>query len=273
MRTYSYADTSDFFRITKLYSAFMKRYGKKYSFSGECHNFWEIMIVVSGEVGVTAGSNIYTLKSGQAILHEPMEFHNLWSAGNSDPTIIVISFSVVGMPQYFHRIFEVENMSIPIGILDNIKQNFEVYEEDFIVGIKEKGDIDRQIAVKQLEIFLLNGLHACWQMSKDIVPCGSSNYVAAIRVLDNNIEKRLSVSEIANMCNMSEINLQKTFARYAGMGVMQYFNQQKIIRAITLLEEGNSAKEVAELLGFSNQNYFCTVFKRISGHPPSYYKS
>ena len=34
------------------------------------------------------------------------------------------------------------------------------------------------------------------------------------------------------------------------------------------LQEGKSVKETAHLLGFNDQNYFSTVFKRITGTPP-----
>ena len=36
-----------------------------------------------------------------------------------------------------------------------------------------------------------------------------------------------------------------------------------------LLESGRSVKEVAFLLGFSDQNYFSTVYRRHFGIPPS----
>ena len=68
---------------------------------------------------------------------------------------------------------------------------------------------------------------------------------------------------------MSEINLQKTFSRYAGVGIMEYFNRIKMRKATELLVEGLSVKETALKLGFHDQNYFSTMFKRITGHTPS----
>ena len=65
------------------------------------------------------------------------------------------------------------------------------------------------------------------------------------------------------------INLQKSFSYYAGVGVMEYFNRQKMRRAAELMAEGYSVREAALAVGFSDQNYFSTVFKRITGHSPS----
>ena len=53
---------------------------------------------------------------------------------------------------------------------------------------------------------------------------------------------------------------------------MEYFNRIKMQRAAELLNEGVSVKQAALQVGFHDQNYFSTVFKRITGHTPSKYK-
>ena len=55
----------------------------------------------------------------------------------------------------------------------------------------------------------------------------------------------------------------------AGVGIMVYFNRLKMQRAAELIKEGFSVKEAALSVGFSDQNYFSTVFKRITGRPPT----
>ena len=100
----------------------------------------------------------------------------------------------------------------------------------------------------------------------------AKNYARAMSVLENHIHQNLSVGEIARLCNMSEISLQKTFSKYAGIGVRQYYNRLKITAATQMLQAGVAVKECAKLLGFANQNYFSTVFKRITGTSPADYK-
>ena len=50
---------------------------------------------------------------------------------------------------------------------------------------------------------------------------------------------------------------------------MKYFNNIKITAAKSMLKEGFTVKETSEKFGFSNQNYFSTVFKKITGKSPS----
>lgn len=77
---YQSVEINNVFIINKIYTAFKHKYDSNYYFGGEYHNFWEFVAVTEGEIGVTAGSEVMVLKKGQAILHEPMEFHRLWSA-------------------------------------------------------------------------------------------------------------------------------------------------------------------------------------------------
>ena len=74
------------------------------------------------------------------------------------------------------------------------------------------------------------------------------------------------------MCYMSPVSVKQTFSRYAGMSIMAYFNNLKITAAISMLKSGMTVQEVAQRLGFSSQNYFSTVFKRIRGVSPSTFK-
>lgn len=103
---YGYVDLGDVFRIKEIFTAYRHRFESDYYFIGESHDFWEIVIVLDGELGVTAGKDVFVLEKGQAVLHEPMEFHRLWSEGNSCPDIIIFSFSADMMPEYSSKILK-----------------------------------------------------------------------------------------------------------------------------------------------------------------------
>ena len=65
-------------------------------------------------------------------------------------------------------------------------------------------------------------------------------YRAIVTLLESSIDKNLSVSEIAEICNMSEINLKKTFSKYSGLGVIKYFNQMKVTAGIEMIKNEKS---------------------------------
>lgn len=263
----------DGFKITKLYTAFERIFPEDYAFKGEYHNFYELVLVADGELGVAAGSDVLTLKKGQAILHEPMEYHNVWSEGKTTPHVFIFSFHAENMPPYYTKIFQIEDVQAVYRVLQVICAEFEL-EDDFKIAKKRaEHDVNWQISVKNLELFLLRMLSKeAGKQEGSLQSPMAKNYAKAMSVLENHIHQNLSVSEIAGLCNMSEISLQKTFARYAGIGVRQYYNQLKISAAMQMLKNGMPAKECARMLGFANQNYFSTVFKRITGKSPAGYK-
>ncbi len=267
---HGYVDIKGSFVIKTLYTAFIRKYDSDYYYDGEYHNFWEIVVVLDGEIGACAGKDVFLLRKGQAILHEPMEFHRLWSENLTSPTIAIFTFAADNMPKFSSKIFDVD-ADEAVNVFKEIADAYNIFAGD-VKSIKNIDSLDWQRAVKDLERYILSTVSKKYSHSSVSQSKTAKNYAIAVNILTNNIDKSLGVSEIARLCNMSEINLKKTFSRYAGVGVMNYFNHLKITAAMNMLEQGMTVSEVSDTLGFSNQNYFSTVFRRITGYPPSLHK-
>lgn len=252
--------------ITGIYTAFSQTFDSGFRFRGESHDFWELVCVTAGSISIAADSKVFYLKKGQAILHSPMQFHNITALGGGESTIAVFSFSGKNIPQIQNQVFEIGDISRVKTLLELVKQHYSLRRGFSIKQAKESG-IAHLVYVKQLELFLLQLAN---NLSRNVAPNSRSieNYSLIVETINKNIDKRLSVTDLAELCNMSEINLQKTFSRYAGVGVIEYFNRAKMRYGAELLSQGLSVKEVALKLGFHDQNYFSTVFKRITGLTP-----
>lgn len=253
-------------RVTALHSLFTRTYPCDYKFHGESHNFYEVIIILSGNVTVAADSNVFSLKSGQAFLHPPMQFHNVISISNEPLTIGVISFSGKYIPKVFNRVCVIENMSLVHNLFNRGRKIFNF--NNIWVTSTVNNDNSHLLFLKDFETFLIT-LGENTLNKKEKPSISEANYSLIVNTLQDNIEKPLKVSDIAKLLNMSEISIQKTFSKYAGVGVIEYFNNIKIRKGIELLKSGSSVKETALQLGFSDANYFSTVFKRITGNPPS----
>lgn len=269
---YTSVKIEQIFSVTSMFTAFKQTFESNYSFAGEFHNFWELVLVLDGKLGVTAGSSVHILQKGQAILHEPMEFHSLWSEGGTNPTAVIFSFSAENVPPISSKLLHFDRLNTPADILQHMKTSFEMEYATNFLRIKEEGSISHQIAIKEFEVFLLSLLNHNVVPVSTLQTQSALNFSKAVTVLEKNLEKNLSVKDIAALCNIGEVSLKKTFAKYSGIGVMSYFTKMKITAAIQLLKGGMNVSETASALGFLNQNYFSTVFKRITGHSPSYYK-
>lgn len=266
-------DTDKSFRITSLNSAFQHRYNNDYSFAGESHDFWEIVTVLDGKIGVTAGSDVFVLKKGQAIIHEPMEFHRLWSEESSTPSIAIFSFNAENFPALKSKIFGVKDLDEPKRVLGKIAQAFTYCGDSVLIDKRIDGkETEAQIAIKRLELYVMNTVTGITIKDSSSKSRSAVNYSSIVEVLENNLDKNLSISDIAKLCHMSEVNVKKTFSKYLNIGVINYYNNLKINAAISMLKDGMTVRETADALGFANQNYFSTVFRRITGHTPSDYR-
>ena len=262
-------------RLKSLVTFFNELLEKDHYFSGETHDFWEIVCILSGKVGVTAGKDVYLLDGGNAVVHEPLEFHSIWSESGTAPEVVVFTFFADKMPPLDGRLYNLSSETIDLLRRLALKastifsyENSDIEVSSVLPG-KEK---EASIFFAELEcvvqmIFFEKKKNLSVHQSQS-----AKNYMNVLSVLEENLYNKLTVSEIAKLCNTSESNLKKIFFKYANRGVMNYFNTIKIKKAAELIGSGMSIKEAANLLGFTDQNYFSTVFKRVTGVSPAKYK-
>lgn len=95
-----------------------------------------------------------------------------------------------------------------------------------------------------------------------------------ISFMKSNLNKQLTLEEIANYVNYSPNYLSSIFTQKSGLSLINYFNQLKIQKACQLLDFTNkSIKEIAFELAFNDPYYFSKVFtKHMNFSPKSYRK-
>lgn len=83
----------------------------------------------------------------------------------------------------------------------------------------------------------------------------------------------LTVSDIADKSNISEIYFRKLWRKCCDITPAQYIVKLRINFAKALLSGSEyTVSEIAEQCGFSDSKYFSTVFKRLTGTTPSEYR-
>ena len=109
---------------------------------------------------------------------------------------------------------------------------------------------------------------------------GRKNYIEqgeliteVIEYLKENLNRQISVFELAKTFYTGVSTLKKKFKDKTGMGVIEYFIDLKLRKGAEMLEKGNySVSEVSEWLGFSSPGYFSRLFKQKLGLSPSEYR-
>jgi len=267
--------------INAFFSAFIRSCTDEYFFGGESHDFWEFTYVMKGSVCMSVDEKIIELEENQIVFHKPMAFHSMRTYSEKSTDLFIMSFSCVGdfIERFSNSIYSLnhsQKASIskiiellrkenddpdaifePINSLESllkkpIKFNYlKNLTENFLISLSETGEVSTTL-VKNAETLI---------------------YADALRIIDENICKKLTVSELAKKSSVSVSYLKKIFAKYNGLGIHEYILKNKISLAKQMLLEGSSVTEISEKLAFSSQNYFSTAFKREVGISPGQYKT
>lgn len=260
--------------VTSLFTIYEKTFVDDYYFNGESHDFWEFVCVIDGILGVTAGTDVFVLEHGQAVLHKPMEFHRLWSEKKTNPHIIVFSFAVDRMPAVKEKLFRLTEKELETiqQLSLQTDQIFDRKKEIIIQSVRSDMEYETHIFIDTFERVLLQMIKENGETILPVSSTSAKHYKRIVTELEEAIGENLTLPQLARRCNMSPSSVKKIFTKYTGTGVMSYYNELKIKRAVQLLKEGKNIGQTASLLGFSDQNYFSTVFKRIMKKSPSMYQ-
>ena len=115
-----------------------------------------------------------------------------------------------------------------------------------------------------------------------VQPKGDNGFSSSRRLLTakHRIERdfadpSLSVRKIARDCGVTSTHLTRLFRLGTGVSVQRYIRQLKMEKAKALLR-GNASltiKEIGDLAGFADANYFSRVFKAETGETPGVFRS
>ena len=250
--------------IFGFHTALNRYFRRNYEFAGETHPFYEMVYVVNGTVGVTAGDAVYTLCAGQTLLHPPGEFHRIWSECDSEPHVINLSFYAGAMPYCNGRVIQLSNSEGRelIEISEKVQQGLKLPDRQLLNEMRIR-----------LEHWLLR---VSTRGGSEVEPSdtvSAQRYAEVIHLLQDHLREPLTAQDIAQMSHISLSALKKIFTRYAGMGVIGYFTEMKMRHAAFLLQGGKRVGETAAELGYTDQNYFSTVFHRVMGVSPTAFRA
>lgn len=280
------------FRISGFYTVFNNYWKKDFSFAGEQHNCWEMIYIEDGQVEITEDDQVYVLQGGDMLLHAPMEFHKIRSAGHTNPHLFVLSFTAKGtVPAILtDGVFHLTNteQETLIGAIRNIFRFFDnsCFYEGRVKDITEQMIEEKfkgythltqaqcgQLGAMQLSLFLLQ--LSMEERDRTLEPQHSSKqaleYQRVVKAMQSGLYKNLSLTELSAECGISVSYIKRLFMRYAGISPKSYYIQMRVREALRLLRNGHTAEETSELMNFSSPNYFSIFMKKHLGLPPAEY--
>lgn len=97
--------------------------------------------------------------------------------------------------------------------------------------------------------------------------------ITAVEFIDDNLDKRLTLDQVANRVYLSDYYFSKLFKKETKLSFSVYLNARKIQRAMFLLKDTElSIQDVSNELGFTRMSYFSQTFKKYTGYTPSKFR-
>lgn len=91
----------------------------------------------------------------------------------------------------------------------------------------------------------------------------------ARRYLDENIERQISLDDLARRFFVSKFYLCRAFKKYNGISPHSYINNKRVAYAKQLIESGESASGAAYKVGFGDYSAFYRAYVKVFGKSPT----
>ena len=128
--------------------------------------------------------------------------------------------------------------------------------------------------LQELIVRILQGSSKRNYMRNANVLASTHRLAYIIDFIKNNLHEPISVKTLSEKACMSESHFFKKFKDEIGQTPVEFINNLRIERAITLLQNPNKKiKEIFLECGFENRSYFNRLFKKIKKVSPSQYQS
>lgn len=276
----------DFFiDIKRIITVYYFEFTKDYSFSGESHDFWELVYVDKGQISIEADGLTHDLLEGQIAFHQPNEFHRLWANGIVAPNVLIISFICHSDTiTYFEKLItdlDEQEKQFLGNFISEAKGAFNqklgiIYDDALRLEKPVQGAEQLMyLHLQQLFISLIRKGSPQTTITQTVMLTQEFNEPTVnqiIRYFQQNLARTLSLDDLSKEFFLSKTYLKKLFKKETGFSIMNYFKRLRLEEAKKLIREGGeSFTQIAQKVGFDSIHYFSTSFKHYTGSTPTEY--
>lgn len=218
----------------------------------------------------------YQVKANQYFILPANKTH-AYASNNEDPwTIYWIHFRGTLASYYGEEAFEPTNVSASLN--SRIADRNNIFEDIFLT-LSDGYSIDNLRYTASLLHFYLGSLRylpiyrRCHKGEEKKTDENCILVNAILKFMEENIERQLTLKDIANYTGYSVSHLSSLFSNSTGHSPMNYFNMLKVKKACELLDTTNlKITQVSCMVGIEDSLYFSRLFRKIIGISPKQYR-
>lgn len=271
--------------ISGVYTIHYFKYGKNFNYPEECHNFFELVYIDSGNAIIFSDNKSYELKQGEAFLHKPNVKHTIYT-DNDFANSAIITFDcknkeilpLCGNILHFNH----EQKTLLNKVVNEAKISFSDPLDDLDLKKMNKRIsapfAGEQIIKNCIELLIISSIRNNNQNKATHSPVMNGLYSPIVGEIMQYLNCKLDSSETVTLDDISiktgfsKSYIKTKFKQEINKSIVQFFIELKIERAKKLLShENKTVNEISDELGFSSVQYFCRQFKLRTNMSPSSY--
>lgn len=253
----------------------------KFDYPIHCHPEYEINVVMKTEGTRVVGDSEESFADLDIVMTGPYVPH-VWKSDLVTNHVITIQFSkeLLNFQMINKRLF----MPIRQMLVDSM-QGLQFYGEEAVRIKDEIIELTKMqgfgTATKFLEI--LNSLaHASRRKlvtnmyeSEVLISQSKSRRISKVcRYIEENLSRKISLTDVALLVNMSESAFSHFFKKKTGISFITYVNNLRVAKACDLLASTSlSASEICYDCGFNNKSNFIRIFTKRKNMTPIEYRN
>lgn len=263
--------------VDSIRLALLGRVNCEPKWAGDCHahEFWELVYIRKEEADpfcMRWDTGEHRGEKAALYLFPPRCSHQFLNTGTLPAQNVYVGFSIQNAVQ-----LSPAAKSIPIvlpcesGVSAPIVAICDVIAgaaEEEVYGLLLQKRYDVMCNILQLARWITEGTEG------EIAGVINRNHMLIMQIKETimrNLNRYISVDELARQLYFSPNYLGQFFRQYTGMTVKNYHNQMRMEYALNLLVAGEaSVSEIATQLGFDEVAYFSRRFKEFYGLSPSF---
>ena len=259
----------------------LNHYDAVFKYPIHCHPEYEINVVMNTDGSRVVGDTEESFKGKDIVMIGPYLPH-VWKAEGNGHRVVTIQFSgdLLNYPLINKRLF----MPIKQLLIDSAQ------------GLCFNGPDAERIKEEILELTMLQGFQTATKFlnilnymatasrrklvsnySESEVSLSTSNsrrVSKACKYIEENISRRITLSEVAELVNMSDSAFSHFFKKKTGISFITYVNNLRVAKACELLINTSlSASEICYDCGFNNKSNFIRIFTQRKTMTPIEYRN
>lgn len=249
---------------------------------------YQLHYVFAGPGYFHIDGNDYTAAKGEFCIWGPGQKHIISSPRNKPLTIAGVQFDftrnfvdkeylpIASNKEDFDRgfIHEIIRFKNFVGFEHKIKiKNYVKAEEilkTLVNSYQQVGSCSEEKASAQLKIFLMLVADEIKQKKENK---NEERKMKIIEYIQQNYTREIPNKELASNFGYHPVHLNRIVKEITGSSLHQYIIKLRIHEALHLLQNSYlPVNEISTKVGYNNSQYFSRIFKKKTGHPPSYFR-